>query len=258
MLRPYNTYDEDDSGSGLFSLMVLFSAASVCETHEIQLSPDVQKGLMAQSEQQYKQAFDAFLAADRAGDMFGSALLGGLYAEGKGVEKNTARAETYFNKVLSNAAVKDSAVNYKTSYYAWHGADFMHSSVALARITARLGLAQIYEKTNPKESFKLYRLILRNIGANWGTTTSGQLLNAVTLGFGYSMASRAINLKALDPSATKDPYAKQLISIALYKIGMAYKEGRGTHVKRKKAIEFLEKARDFGNQKAIEALRGLL
>ncbi len=217
------------------SILTLMAASVGCAPPDhIKLNPYVQEGLIEQSRQQDKKAYRAFLAASKEGDLFGTALLGTLYLDGKGVPKNIARAETYFNEVLKNHEAREHTIwTEKQGYYA-------HRSVILAAITARLGLAQIYESTNPKEALKIYERV----------PTSAQVY------FLPVFFHTGIHLKSLNANDF-EPYARELIGFALYKTGVAYKEGRGVKANPKKATEFLKKAVDFGNDKAIEALRSL-
>ncbi|WP_163556229.1 sel1 repeat family protein [Helicobacter suis] len=229
------------------------SIPQVCAPSDlIELNPHVQEGLIAQSQQQDEKAYQSFLAANKEGDLFGTALLGTLYLDGKGVQKNTTRAETYFNEVLKSHEVKLKMKNLE-------GGDMTHSSVTLAAITARLGLAQIYESTNPKKAFKTYKLILKPIlPANPKLSLIAAFAGALTSGLGYLIFAPFLRPRLKHLHANNfNPYARGLIGFTLYKMGMAYKEGRGVKVKLKKATEFLKKAVDFGNDKAIEALRSL-
>ncbi|WP_163532513.1 tetratricopeptide repeat protein [Helicobacter suis] len=217
------------------SVAMLIAASIACAPPDhIKLNSHVQEGLVYQSLQKDEQAYQAFKAAWKEGDLFGTALLGTAYLDGKGVQKNIARAETYFNEVLKNhEARKHTIWTEKQDYYA-------HRPVIFAAITARLGLAQIYESTNPKEALKMYERV----------PTSAQVY------FLPVFFHTGIHLKSLNANDF-EPYARELVGFALYKIGMAYKEGRGVKVELKKATEFLKKAVDFGNDKAIEALRSL-
>ncbi|BDR27818.1 SEL1-like repeat protein [Helicobacter suis] len=246
------------------SILTLMAASVGCAPPDnIKLNPYVQEGLIEQSHQQDKKAYQSFLTASKEGDLFGTALLGTLYLDGKGVPKNIARAETYFNEVLKSHEAKKAMKDY-VEFVSLGGTAGTHSkygSVILATITARLGLAQIYASTNPKKAFKIYKSTLASMQSH---ALILYLLLFVSLPFAgvlyviFSPLVRRTGLRLKSLHANQfDPYIRELIGFALYKIGMAYKEGRGVKVKLKKATEFLKKAVDFGNDKAIEALRSL-
>ncbi|WP_163556227.1 SEL1-like repeat protein [Helicobacter suis] len=70
--------------------------------------------------------------------------------------------------------------------------------------------------------------------------------------------SHTIDLKHLSAQPFNQvPMTKHFIGVTLYRIGMAYKEGIGTKAKPKKAIKFLEKAVEFGNEEAMKPLESL-
>ncbi|WP_104759090.1 SEL1-like repeat protein [Helicobacter bizzozeronii] len=244
--------------AGHFGALMYFATAAAlagaCSDPEgtIRLSDDVQQGLAAEDRHDYAQALKFYEQAQKKGEVLGTALLGSLYADGHGVLKNKQRAKIYFESGLKN-------------YKYYHKAGRAGASAALGMITAGLGLGQLYDQSNPKKALKIYRRILLDLGFSimqnsnspwalvfwWLVPITGGGLYPFMCWMPY-----VIGLKYMKPTDIPSPFARQLISIVLYKIGMAYKDGRGTGVKLHKAEKFLKKAADFGNDRALEVLRG--
>ncbi|WP_163564585.1 SEL1-like repeat protein [Helicobacter suis] len=220
----------------------------------------VQEGMADQSQGRYKQAYQAYKTAHDKKEDLGTALLATLLYQGLGVKADPFEAKTLFESVLRN------------------GKDYT------TILVAHLGLADMTSKgigmnKDPKKALKMYRAILfKDIHAsanstvflgspNLGTTATvtrhpageeiagaARLLGGLlTLPFSHTIDLKHLNAQ----NFSKFPIVKHFTGITLYKIGMAYKEGIGTKVKPKKAIKFLEKAVEFGNEEAMKPLESL-
>ncbi|BCD49678.1 SEL1-like repeat protein [Helicobacter suis] len=210
----------------------------------------VQEGMADQSQGRYKQAYQAYKAAHDKKEDLGAALLATLLYQGLGVKADPFEAKTLFESVLRN------------------GKDYT------TILVAHLGLAGMISKgigmnKDPKKALKMYRaILLKDIHASasgtvlagtahatqddpiWGT---GILLGMglLSLPFFHTIDLKHLNVRAFN----QVPIRKHFTGITLYRIGMAYKEGIGTKVKPKKAIKFLEKAVEFGNEEAMKPFR---
>ncbi len=231
------------------------------------ISPLVRNGIEAQQNEQYQKAYEIFKQAHEGGDVLGTALLGSLYANGLGVRANPTKAKIYFNIVLKNDDLqKEVSRNRAQDHFKTD--IFVPTYRSAAMIVANLGLAHLYEvglgvEKSPKKAFKLYKLILINMGANKGRNSGlAFLVNAATLGLGGGLTQialgNAFKLEKLPVAVlAKLPFIKTLVAQTLYKMGMAYKMGVGVWRNRKKAKECFKMALDLGSDPALEAMRDL-
>ncbi|CRF40360.1 tetratricopeptide repeat protein [Helicobacter ailurogastricus] len=231
------------------------------------ISPLVRNGIEAQQNEQYQKAYEIFKQAHEGGDVLGTALLGSLYANGLGVRANPTKAKIYFNIVLKNDDLqKEVSRNRAQDHFKTD--IFVPTYRSAAMIVANLGLAHLYEvglgvEKSPKKAFKLYKLILINMGANKGRNSGlAFLVNTATLGLGGGLTQialgNAFKLEKLPVAVlAKLPFIKTLVAQTLYKMGMAYKMGVGVWRNRKKAKECFKMALDLGSDPALEAMRDL-
>ncbi|WP_104689592.1 tetratricopeptide repeat protein [Helicobacter felis] len=241
------------------------------------LGPQALQGFEALQQHNDREAFKDFKRAHENGNVLGTTLLGIAYMEGRGTKVDYYLAKTYF----------DSALRILKTWREGSGIGNMASSLAplqssAALLVANYGLATMMQQglgmpKDPKQALKMYRGIIIQLGANGVGTVMGtgpgrnspnQGLNADILNQGDAFAEamfglialpfkHVINLKLLHASSFKNPIAKEYTAQTFYQIGVAYKMGIGTGKKRKKAIKFLEKAVEFGNKEAMQALEGL-
>ncbi|WP_163499650.1 SEL1-like repeat protein [Helicobacter suis] len=210
----------------------------------------VQEGMADQSQGRYEQAYQAYKTAHDKKEDLGTALLATLLYQGLGVKADPFEAKTLFESVLRN----------RKDY--------------VTMLVAHLGLADMISKgigmkKDPKKALKIYRtILLQDIKASANKTVlrkAGNIRDDTTAAVAFFGAglltlpfSHIIDLKHLNVQIFNQfPIRKHFIGITLYRIGMAYKEGIGTKAKPKKAIKFLEKAVDFGNEEAMKALESL-
>ncbi|WP_104710856.1 tetratricopeptide repeat protein [Helicobacter felis] len=241
------------------------------------LGPQALQGFEALQQHNDREAFKDFKRAHENGNVLGTTLLGIAYMEGRGTKVDYYLAKTYF----------DSALRILKTWREGSGIGNMASSLtplqsSTALLVANYGLATMMQQglgmpKDPKQALKMYRGIIIQLGANGVGTVMGtnpatspiQDPNAGVLDASDALIDgmmglvialpfkHVINLKLLHASSFKNPIAKEYTAQTLYQIGVAYKMGIGTGKKRKKAIKFLEKAVEFGNKEAMQALEGL-
>ncbi len=208
---------------------------------------------------QYEQALKDFKAAQEIGIGLGNAYLAKMYLEGKGVEVDYKKAQIY-----AQNAIKE------------RGSGILGGALVLGQIQAE-GLGM---KKDPKKALNTYRQVVLML-ANKGQPSGG--LENLKFGFVNDVVSsfggKAIDLSGL--SANSDDFKqrftthffmvgktgvdqlqlsnhiivlKQEMGEILYRIGIAYKEGLGVRKQKNKAQKFLQKATEFGYEKAMEAM----
>ncbi|AFI06282.1 SEL1-like repeat protein [Helicobacter cetorum] len=204
---------------------------------------------------QYEQALKDFKTAQEIGIGLGSAYLAKMYLEGKGVKVDYKKAQIY-----AQNAIKE------------HGSGMLGGVLILGQMQAE-GLGM---KKDLKKALNNYRQVVLAL-ANKGTKglTSGAGL------IGGLVGSKIIDLSGLNgnPEDFKTKFStylaktdkvmnfndsgevmnninllRQEMGEILYRIGIAYKEGLGTKKKESQAKKFLQKATEFGYEKAMEAL----
>ncbi|WP_163535412.1 SEL1-like repeat protein [Helicobacter suis] len=221
----------------------------------------VQEGMADQSQGRYKQAYQAYKTAHDKKEDLGTALLATLLYQGLGVKADPFEAKTLFESVLRNyeAAFRESLLRSRI---------MIGTTMFVAVLVVDLGLADMTSKgigmnKDPKKALKMYRaILLKDIKASANMTALSKTNQHEILSFGMSLLtlpfSHIIDLKHLNAQDfSKFPIMKHFAGVALYRVGMAYKEGIGTKVKPKKAIKFLEKAVEFGNEEAMQPLESL-
>ncbi|WP_104741356.1 tetratricopeptide repeat protein [Helicobacter ailurogastricus] len=259
---------------GFLALWVAFAPLKGDENFDEKISPSLYEGIQADLfNQNYKKAYEIYEQANKKGDVLGTALLGRLYAYGLGVEANPNKAKVYFHIVLNNPAVKKE-VSKAHTYNSLDGSNpgegllgerepYIPTYLSAAMIVVNLSLAHMYEeglegKKDPKKAFKLYKLILANVGANNGHGWSLTNMLPYVGGLARLSVSKTFNLKKLPVALLRRlPFIKILVGQTLYKMGMAYKMGVGTGRSHKKAKECFNMAFDLGNKEALKAMRDL-
>ncbi|BDQ27769.1 hypothetical protein ASB1_14450 [Helicobacter heilmannii] len=230
------------------------------------------KGVDALETHHDRQAFTYFKQSHQHGSILGTTFLGIVYMEGRGTAPDYYLAKSYFDSALrqlrvllkANSAEEELATgstpiqNFDTSIIANYGLATM--------IQQGLGMPK-----DPEKALHMYREIIVALGANGATavlrkTSNGPRyqgeLSVITdsvLDLVTAMPFKhVIDLKLLKASYySNNKIAKEYVGKTLYQIGMAYKMGIGTGKKRGKAKKFLEKAVEFGNEEAMQALEGL-
>ncbi|WP_104727443.1 tetratricopeptide repeat protein [Helicobacter felis] len=205
-----------------------------------QVSSLVQAGLEARSQGQFEKAFENFHAAYQSGDNLGEVFLGMAYMRGQGVRQDGKMAKQYFESVLRKYKGEQ---RYK----------FLPVAAAL------FGLARMYEKglgvkQNMGKALKFYKKIVMYSGGE------GRPLGYLGMMLAYFIIPvflifvknvRLKNLKVEDFDYA--PMLKSLVSQTLYNMGIIYQKRHSKH----KAKKFLQKAVDFSNEDAMNALRAM-
>ncbi|WP_163532514.1 SEL1-like repeat protein [Helicobacter suis] len=217
----------------------------------------VQEGMAEQSQGRYEQAYQAYKTAHDKKEDLGTALLATLLYQGLGVKADPFEAKTLFESVSRNyeAAFRESLLRSK---------NMIGTTMYVAQLVVDLGFADMISKgigmkKDPKKALKMYReILLKDIKASASMTALSKTHWSLTVSLFTLPFSHTIDLKHLDVrDFSKFPITRHFAGVALYRVGMAYKEGIGTKVKPKKAIKFLEKAVEFGNEEAMKPLESL-
>ncbi|WP_221272682.1 MULTISPECIES: hypothetical protein [unclassified Helicobacter] len=211
----------------------------------------VQLGMQAEAKKQYAQAYQAYSQAYDQKNNLGTALLANLLMKGLGCKADPFKARMLFEGVLKGEGLVYMQNNTDNNFAA-----SLMSSLGLADIEQQgLGVPR-----DPKKALKDYRKIILGLGTSGQATLASEKSPVLGL-VGILVASpfaHTINLGRLKVGQFKKyPITRKVVGVVLYRIGMAYKEGIGTSVKKKKALKFLNKAVEFGNEEAMGAVEAL-
>ncbi|CRF50307.1 hypothetical protein HHE06_01300 [Helicobacter heilmannii] len=227
------------------------------------LGQQIDQGYEALNKHRDKEAFEHFKKADADDNVLGTAFLGVCYLEGRGTKVDYYLAKTYFDSVWRRL---EAWRKRKGNVESLAAGELNKVRASVAYMLTDYGLATMAQKglgvpKDPKKALKMYRQIIIELGANGMATFlnhGGLGIDPISNLIVGSAFKHAINLKLLQVTKfNKNMVAKEYTGKTLYQIGMAYKMGIGTGKKRGKAKKFLEKAVEFGNEEAMQALEGL-